>query len=101
MKFAPISPAEQSRIIHELAQKGRWEGTRRGVAVRFVRYEGQDKKQQIHFAIRHQGRWISAQAFTVAEAIELVNRAIVSGRPTWAEKHSGNAPEESGAPSLI
>ena len=73
----PISKREQPRIIHQLAETGSWESTRRHTRVRLIRtatlFGG-----RIQYAVCFNRHWKEAEAETVAEALEMVNRLLSS-----------------------
>lgn len=80
MKHEPISSHEKPHIIQTLARRQDWQGRRKGVFVRIVRLYTKAPASIIEFYValpspKH------GNASTVAEAIDEINRLIMSRDP--------------------
>lgn len=78
MKHEPISSHEKPHIIQHLAQHPKWQGTRKGRFVQIFRMRTMANVTQIFFIV---GKHPTLPATTVADAIEQINRLIMSRDP--------------------
>lgn len=80
MKHEPISSHEKPSIIQRLSQRQDWQGKRKGVFVRIVRLYTKAPGSHIEFFVGHPLSKVG-NASTVAEAIDEINRLILSRDP--------------------
>ncbi len=81
MKHEPISSHEKPSIIQHLALRGSWQGRRKGTFVRIVRLHTQALHSHVEFYVGIKPLCHNGKAATVAEAIDEINKLILSRDP--------------------
>ena len=80
MKFDAISPAERPRIIRAVIHSGHWSGRRKGHPCQITWEAGILPPKNISFRVRVGHHWIAGWETTIADAIEAINRSVLTGR---------------------
>jgi hypothetical protein len=75
MKSEAISHIERASIIRQLADFGKWAGTRGGAHILMVRFQA-NGKQTVHYSARIGATTISNRVASVAEACDQVNQLV-------------------------
>jgi hypothetical protein len=79
MKISPISTIERALIIRQLAQHGKWEGTRFGAHIRLFRYKTA-AGNKVQYVVGRGPLNVAGEAQNVGNAIRDIN-SLISGRP--------------------